>query len=206
MKHLKHLFILIIITLFALAISPVDKAVQAVSKESASTDSEVSFLINNKTNALERANDDTDVFGYTRSGPVTNSWIDAGSGTDTGIDCDTVKSTGAIPIGFTFDYYEFSYSELYISCYGYISFNNTNLERTQPRSIPSIETPNAVIAPLWTMAESINYVHYTRPWAAVPIANSSSNGTISQRIQGSTITPLKSSCTKTGISPFNMMP
>ncbi len=158
----KRLFILAMIVLLAATINPSLIQAQAESTETfpLSIIDDPSTLISSSMNAETRSDEDTDVFGYTRVAPTAYNWIDTSSGTDTGINFDTVKYAGPIPIGFAFDYYENNYTELYISVYGYVSFNDENLTRSQPGSIPSIEPPNDVIAPLWTVAESINYVRY----------------------------------------------
>ncbi|MBG0784450.1 MAG: hypothetical protein H0S79_05065 [Anaerolineaceae bacterium] len=155
MRHKYPIMLMIAILLFAQVLTPLKVQAKGLLSDRESP----AFSEQLPASFAQQPVISTDLFGYSNS-TVTNSWINVSGGTDTGIDCTTVKSTGAIPIGFTFDYYEFSYSELYISCFGFVSFTNENLERTQPRSVPSVETPNNVIAPLWTVAESINYVHY----------------------------------------------
>jgi len=53
-----------------------------------------------------------------------------------------------IPIGFNFDFYGYTYSHLYISTEGLISFNNIIWNHWH-EPIPSTETPNNFIAPFW---------------------------------------------------------
>jgi len=99
-----------------------------------------------------------DQFGYTWEDDYPYNWVDASLGTDTGIN-NQVTFAGPVPIGFNFKYYTNSYTALYISRNGYVSFNNTNLEVSQSY-IPNTRLPNDVIAPLWGPTDSINYVRY----------------------------------------------
>ena len=102
-----------------------------------------------------------DIFGYVWDDDVTYEWIDVSDGTDTGINCsDVLFTSDPVDIGFTFDFYEFSYTQLYISCFGFLSFQGENLDNQQSYP-PSAESPNNVIAPLWTPVDtSIAYVKY----------------------------------------------
>lgn len=101
-----------------------------------------------------------DDFGYVFNS-VPLSWIDASSGTDTGIS-STVDSAGPIDIGFPFKYYENTYSQLWVSRFGFLAFNNVNLYRSQSE-IPNPSPPNDVIAPHWIPSyHSPEYVRYLR--------------------------------------------
>lgn len=99
-----------------------------------------------------------DQYGYTWEDAYTYNWEDMSSGIDTGIS-STVRSAGPINIGFDFGYYSNTYSQLYISANGFISFDNVNLGRNQS-VIPDEATPNDVIAPLWGPMDTIGYVKY----------------------------------------------
>ena len=99
-----------------------------------------------------------DQFGYIAEDSYTYQWVDASGGTDTGIS-NVVTGAGPINIGFDFKFYTNTYSQLYISRNGYISFNNVNLNNSQSY-IPDIELPNDVIAPQWGPSDTINYVRY----------------------------------------------
>ncbi len=109
--------------------------------------------------ALE-PNGGPDDFGYTfDSSPL--DWIDASGGTDTGIN-SSVDSVGPIAIGFPFKYYENTYSDLWVSRFGFLAFNGNYLYRSQSR-IPEPSLPNDVIAPHWIPSyDSPDYVRYLR--------------------------------------------
>lgn len=65
---------------------------------------------------------DTDDYGYTLSS-TSYSWIDATGGTNTGINSyDDI--TAAITLPFAFPFYENSYSQLYITGAGYVTFDD----------------------------------------------------------------------------------
>ncbi|MBU1660609.1 MAG: hypothetical protein KKD28_03965 [Chloroflexi bacterium] len=100
-----------------------------------------------------------DDFGYTWDDSVALNWIDASGGTEAGIKSST-DHVGPINIGFPFKYYENTRTELYISRFGFVAFNDTSLYNSQSQ-IPSPETPNDVIAPHWVPAYNVNgYVRY----------------------------------------------
>lgn len=102
-----------------------------------------------------------DDFGYTWDDSVAVNWIDAGGGTETGIGSNT-DHVGPINIGFSFKYYENTYSQLYISRFGFVAFNDDNIYDSQSR-IPSPSPPNDVIAPHWVPAYELDgYVRYRR--------------------------------------------
>lgn len=102
-----------------------------------------------------------DDYGYTWDDSVALNWIDASGGTDTGINSST-DHVGPIDIGFSFKYYENTYTQLYISRFGFVAFNDSNIYNGQSE-IPSPGKPNDVIAPYWTPAYNVNgYVRYLR--------------------------------------------
>jgi len=102
-----------------------------------------------------------DDFGYIWDDSVPLSWIDASGGTDTGINSST-DHVGPIDTGFSFKYYENAYTQLYISRFGFVAFNDGGIYNSQSR-IPSPSKPNDVIAPHWVPAYSVNgYVRYLR--------------------------------------------
>jgi hypothetical protein len=106
-----------------------------------------------------------DDFGYTWSDAVPLSWINASGGTNTGINSST-DHVGPIAIGFSFKYYENTYSQLYISRFGFVSFNDDGIYNSQSR-IPHPEKPNDVIAPHWVPAYGVNgYVRYLKGGSA----------------------------------------
>ncbi len=90
-----------------------------------------------------------DDFGYTRNDKEPISWIDVSGGTNSGLTGDSWNNaTGAIALPFSFKYYENSYTQLYISGSGYLSFTDVGFWPSQ-RSIPDPAEPNNVIAPHW---------------------------------------------------------
>jgi uncharacterized membrane protein len=95
-----------------------------------------------------------DVFGYTwidSVGPsptVSYNWIEINTtGIDSGVTGDD-NFGGPFPIGFTFDFYGNSYTELYFNTNGLITFlsGTDALSNTQ---IPSTSLPDDLIAPFW---------------------------------------------------------
>ncbi len=100
-----------------------------------------------------------DDYGYRWDDTAPLSWIDASAGTNTGFN-STTSHSGPISIGFPFKYYENTYSQLYVSRHGYLSFNNTALDDWQSE-VPSAGPPNDVIAPHWVPIYGVNgYVRY----------------------------------------------
>ena len=95
-----------------------------------------------------RATGGPDDFGYTWDDSVALNWIDATVGIHTGLSGERAY-TGPVPIGFDFKYYENTYSELYITSSGFVSFDNQNLWVGQDQ-IPDPSLPNDVIAPYWS--------------------------------------------------------
>jgi hypothetical protein len=103
-----------------------------------------------------------DDFGYTWDNTVPLSWIDASGGVDTGITPNNNR-TGAIDIGFPFQHYENTYSSLYISLYGFLTFRDTGSWWNRQSRVPSPEEPNDVIAPHWIPIDRVDgYIRYLR--------------------------------------------
>lgn len=89
-----------------------------------------------------------DQFGYTWNDTAAFNWIDATSGVNAGLSGADDDVAGPFNIGFNFKYYENSYSQLYVTSNGLISFGAgawsfSNLE------IPKPSEPNNIIAPFW---------------------------------------------------------
>ncbi len=94
-----------------------------------------------------------DDYGYIWNDSVALNWIDATDGTDTGMSGNSYgQAVGPISLPFTFDYYENSYTSLYIAASGYLSFTDWGSWPGQPR-IPSPLEPNNIIAPYATLLE-----------------------------------------------------
>ena len=75
------------------------------------------------------------------------SWIDI-SGPGTSVSLSDDDYAGPISIGFNFDFYENSYSQLYIGSNGFISFGSGDSEYINT-GIPDGNNPNNIIAVLW---------------------------------------------------------
>ncbi len=70
--------------------------------------------------------------------------------------------SGPINLDFPFKYYENTYTQLYISLYGFISFSDSYLDNSQS-DIPSSDRPNDVIAPNWVPVVGVTgYVRYLK--------------------------------------------
>ena len=103
-----------------------------------------------------------DEFGYTWTDQVAFNWFDASPG----VNIDTSNPYAPIGIGFPFKFYENTYTQLYVSDNGFVSFDGANLSRSQSR-IPNPGTPNNVIAPNWVPIDSVGgYVRYMIAGAA----------------------------------------
>jgi hypothetical protein len=70
--------------------------------------------------------------------------------------------TGAIPIGFEFDFYGITYNDIYISTNGFMSFLPINQSFYSNDPIPTSDNPNSIICPLWDDLDGRNQgtVHY----------------------------------------------
>ena len=99
-------------------------------------------------NVVPAATGGPDKFGYTWDDSVAFSWIDATDGTDTGLGNGYGESTDAIPLPFTFKFYEHAYNAVYIGSFGYLGFASSPWQ-SQMR-IPSPVAPNNIIAPYAT--------------------------------------------------------
>jgi len=90
-----------------------------------------------------------DDFGYTWDDSVPFAWIDATSGTDTGMSGDSWwQRFGPVNLPFAFKYYENTYAQVYIAASGYVAFTDEGAWSSQSR-LPSPNKPNNVVAPYW---------------------------------------------------------
>jgi hypothetical protein len=89
-----------------------------------------------------------DDYGYTWNDTEPFNWIDGTINTGLG---GTTHTAGPISLPFSFKFYENSYSQLYISKYGYISFTDDYLADRQSQ-VPRPSDPNNVVAPHWVPA------------------------------------------------------
>jgi uncharacterized repeat protein (TIGR01451 family) len=87
-----------------------------------------------------------DDYGYTWSDAVPLSWVNASGGTN--------RSNGATGLGFNFKFYENSYSQIFISQYGFATFDSDIFDSQS--EIPNPASPNNVIAPYWAPLSDIN--------------------------------------------------
>lgn len=78
-----------------------------------------------------------------------NAWIEINtSGTAILTNSDN-DSTGAIPLGFDFKYYENTYTQVYLNANGIVSLNPIANGNNVNTTIPLDEQPNALIAAFW---------------------------------------------------------
>ena len=90
-----------------------------------------------------------DGFGYTWDDTEPFAWMDATSGTITGMSgFSGGQHVGPVALGFTFPYYENAYSQVYIAASGFLSFSEAGNWPSQSQ-IPASGLPNNVIAPYW---------------------------------------------------------
>jgi hypothetical protein len=98
-----------------------------------------------------------DDYGYTWSDAVPLAWVNASGGLN--------RTDDATSLGFNFKFYENTYSQIYISRYGYATFDG-DIYHGQSR-IPNPSSPNNVIAPYWAPLSDINgYIRYLRGGSA----------------------------------------
>ncbi len=102
-----------------------------------------------------------DEYGYTWNSSLPWGWADLSGGVNAGISTSNPHS-GAVDIGFPFKFYENTYSTLYISLHGYLTFNAYNYYFYDRQSeIPDPSDPSNVIAPHWVPVDRLNgYVRY----------------------------------------------
>ena len=87
-----------------------------------------------------------DDFGYTWNDSAAYSWVDASAGTNTGLS-GSCHANVNVPLGFNFKYYENTYSSVYVSASGYLTFNSNYGGCDYPSgTLPRADYPN-VIAP-----------------------------------------------------------
>lgn len=113
-----------------------------------------------------------DQFGYTWDDSIPLDWLDATTGTDTGMSgASREQVVGPISLPFAFDYYSNRYGSLYIAASGYVAFTESPYWDSQLQGAPSPGRPNDVIAPyasLFGLADSTgpNRVYYRAGGAA----------------------------------------
>lgn len=88
-----------------------------------------------------------DTYGYTWVDTEPLAWIDVSAG--------AALTASAVDIGFNFKFYENTYSQIYVSQYGYASFE-PKVNTKPPYSMPDSNPPNNVVAPHWAYSDLIN--------------------------------------------------
>lgn len=89
----------------------------------------------------------SDNFGYTRE-DSGYGWSDASTGTKVAFEQVDDSFVGPIDIGFDFKFYENSYTQLYISTNGILTFGSGD-SYARNETIPLDTAPNNLIAPFW---------------------------------------------------------
>ena len=87
----------------------------------------------------------------------TYSWIDiSGSGTDLIGSISDEQTVGPFGLGFTFNFFGVDYTNFYINSNGFITFGTTAGQTNFPFPIPSLNTPNNLIAGFWKNLDPTN--------------------------------------------------
>ncbi|MDZ7792101.1 MAG: hypothetical protein U5L08_16685 [Xanthomonadales bacterium] len=90
-----------------------------------------------------------DGFGYLGTEIPLNLRDVSATGFDAGLD-NADDDTSVVPVGFSFEYYGATYTEVEISSNGFVSFTQTGgSECCSGESIPDSSTPNNMIAGFW---------------------------------------------------------
>jgi hypothetical protein len=98
---------------------------------------------------MDQSQSATDTFGYTWDDTIAFDWIDARAGTNTGLRGDDHFLLPPIEIGFAFPFYENTFSQVYVSTNGLLTFGaGTTAYENRPIPVPT--RPNALIAVLWS--------------------------------------------------------
>ncbi len=108
----------------------------------------------------------SDGYGYTLS-MASEAWVDANSGTQVIFPSSDDAYAGPYPIGFSFRFYENTYSQFNISTNGMLTFGEGSLSY-QVRPIPWPPAPNNYIAPLWADLNMAFGKAYYRTLGAAP--------------------------------------
>jgi hypothetical protein len=110
------------------------------------SDAELELVLPQSLNTIVEM-DASDKFGYQWS-EVAYAWTDiTGQGALSFNDMDD-DFAGPLPIGFSFPFYENTYTQLYVSTDGLVTFENGVVEISN-QFLPRDIKPNNLIAPLW---------------------------------------------------------
>jgi hypothetical protein len=151
--------VLIIRTLLALVVGGLTPVMPSVAQEGqpqdqewapknieARSDAELELVLPQAQNAVVEM-DTSDQFGYAWS-EVAYTWTDiTGQGALTFNDLDDGYA-GPVTIGFSFPFYENTYTQLFVSTDGLVTFENGVIEISN-QFLPRDIKPNNLIAPLW---------------------------------------------------------
>ncbi|MCK5074902.1 MAG: T9SS type A sorting domain-containing protein, partial [Calditrichia bacterium] len=82
-------------------------------------------------------------------GGPSYDWVEiSGIGTASGVTSDDAEG-GPFTLGFDFDYYGNTYSQIYIHSNGFISFTSNGSGLYSNGGIPNSDSPNNILAPFW---------------------------------------------------------
>ena len=96
-----------------------------------------------------RAASPPDDYGYTWDDTLPFAWMDATTGTDTGMNgASGGQHFGPVDLGFSFRYYENTYTQVHIAASGFLTFTDAGAWPNYSQ-IPAPGEPNNVIAPYW---------------------------------------------------------
>jgi hypothetical protein len=90
-----------------------------------------------------------DAYGYSGTNIALNFRDISATGTNAGYGCDDCVF-GAIPLGFTFNYYGTSYNEVYVGTNGFLAFAPLGSGCCSGAPLPSADSINNEVAGWWT--------------------------------------------------------
>jgi hypothetical protein len=108
-----------------------------------------------------------DGYGYTYIAGVNDPWVEANSGALLTFSSPDDGYSGPHSIGFDFKFYEQTFSQLYVSTNGLVTFGAWSTAY-QSKPIPWAPTPNNLIAGLWSDLKMHNGRAYLRTLGAAP--------------------------------------
>ena len=117
--------------------------------------------------APQAPDEPVDGYGYTYIAGVNDPWIEANSGTLLTFSSPDDGYAGPLNIGFNFGFYEQTFSQLYVSTNGLVTFGAWSTAY-QNKPIPWAPTPNNLIAGLWSDLKMHNGRAYLRTLGTAP--------------------------------------
>jgi hypothetical protein len=117
--------------------------------------------------APEAPDEPVDGYGYTYIAGVNDPWIEANSGTLLTFSSPDDGYAGPLNIDFNFRFYEQTFSQLYVSTNGLVTFGAWSTAY-QNKPIPWTPTPNNLIAGLWSDLKMHNGRAYLRTLGTAP--------------------------------------